>query len=79
MGGVLLETSLEEAAMQMLRVSSDVARLVGNLLILESSRSAWKVSKILQSDEAQPLPGPDLGPWPPPHLSAVAMETRVML
>lgn len=65
--------------MQMLLVSSGVARLVGSLLILESSRSAWEVSKSLQSHEAQPLPGSDLGPWPPPHLSAVAMETRVML
>lgn len=52
---------------------------VSSLLILESSLSGWEGSKSLHPHEAQPLPGPDLGPWPAPPLSAVAMETWVML
>lgn len=72
---MLLETSLEEAAGQW----GCVEGLVGSLLIIESSRSRWEGRESLHPHEAQPLPGPDLGPWPPPHLSAIAMETWVML
>lgn len=39
----------------------------------------WEGSRSLRPQEAQPFPGPDLHPGPPPHLPAVTMETQALL
>lgn len=43
-----------------------------------SPRSSGGRSKSFHPHEAHPIPGPDLHPWPPPHLPAIAMETWMM-
>lgn len=72
---MLLETSSEKAA---------VWRLLpgwgsGEASLSHGPQVWWGGRRSLCPHEAQLLPRPDLHPWPLPHLSAIAMETWVML
>lgn len=76
--GVFLETSSAEAALWRPLLSWGSERPPRSLVLL-SLRSGQGGSRSLSSHEAQPLPRPDLHPWPLPHLPTVAMKTWVML
>lgn len=76
---MLLEASLEEAAVCRPLASGGAEGPVGGLLIPVSPRSDGGRNRSLYLQETQPLPRSDLYPWPPPHLPAIAMETSVML